>query len=135
MRVEMWINGQKVCADIAPDLLLLDFLRQQGMYSVKRGCETSNCGLCTVFVEERPVLSCSMLAARAAGRHVVTLEGLQGGSGGVWRVYCRSGGGTVRILQSGLCDVRHRPVPGKTGSFGAGDTGIFGGKSLPVFRL
>ncbi len=78
MRVEMWINGQKVCADIAPDLLLLDFLRQQGMYSVKRGCETSNCGLCTVFVEERPVLSCSMLAARAAGRHVVTLEGLQG---------------------------------------------------------
>lgn len=77
MRVEMWINGQKVCADIAPDLLLLDFLRQQGMYSVKRGCETSNCGLCTVFVEDKPVLSCSMLAARAAGRHVVTLEGLQ----------------------------------------------------------
>ena len=59
------------------DRLLIDFLRSQGCYSVKRGCETSNCGLCTVFVDDRPVLSCSLLAARADGHRVTTLEGLQ----------------------------------------------------------
>ena len=46
-------------------------------YSVKRGCETANCGLCTVLMDERPVLSCSMLAARADGKRIVTLEGMQ----------------------------------------------------------
>lgn len=63
--------------EIAPDLLLLDLLRQKGCYSVKRGCETANCGLCTVLMDEKPVLSCSMLAARADGKKVVTLEGMQ----------------------------------------------------------
>ena len=43
----------------------------------KRGCETANCGLCTVLMDERPVLSCSMLAARADGKRIVTLEGMQ----------------------------------------------------------
>lgn len=77
MRIELWINDKKISAEIDPDLLLIDFLRQHGCFSVKRGCETSNCGLCTVFVDEKPVLSCSVLAARASGHHVVTLEGLQ----------------------------------------------------------
>lgn len=77
MRVELWVNERKISAEIEPDLLLIDFLRRQGCSSVKRGCETSNCGLCTVFVDEKPVLSCSMLTVRAAGCHVVTLEGLQ----------------------------------------------------------
>jgi carbon-monoxide dehydrogenase small subunit len=56
---------------------LLEFLRSQGCYSVKRGCETSNCGLCTVWLDGTPVLSCNTLAARANGRKVTTLEGLQ----------------------------------------------------------
>ena len=58
-------------------MVLLDFVRQAGCYSVKRGCETSNCGLCTVFLDEKPVLSCSVLVARANGHSVTTLEGLQ----------------------------------------------------------
>ena len=44
---------------------------------MKRGCETANCGLCTVWLDGKPVLSCSTLAVRANGRHVTTLEGLQ----------------------------------------------------------
>ena len=77
MQIQILLNEKKLTADIAPDMLLIDFLRSQGCYSVKRGCETSNCGLCTVFVDDRPVLSCSLLAARADGHKVTTLEGLQ----------------------------------------------------------
>ena len=77
MQIVLWINEKKVNAEAAPDMLLIDFLRAQGCTSVKRGCESANCGLCTVFVDEKPVLSCAMLAVRAAGHRVVTLEGLQ----------------------------------------------------------
>ena len=77
MQITIELNKKKVTAEIAPDTLLIDFLRAHGFKSVKRGCESSNCGLCTVFVEEKPVLSCSMLAARADGKSVTTLEGLQ----------------------------------------------------------
>ena len=76
MKIECRINDRKVETEIEPDLLLIDFLRKQGCLSVKRGCETSNCGLCTVFLDDKPVLSCSVLAARAAGHRIVTLEGL-----------------------------------------------------------
>lgn len=77
MQINLTLNGTKVSAEVAPDTLLIDFVRGQGCYSVKRGCETSSCGLCTVFVEDKPVLSCSVLAARVDGKHVTTLEGLQ----------------------------------------------------------
>ncbi len=77
MLLSLTLNGKKIQAEIAPDTLLIDFVRAQGCLSVKRGCETSNCGLCTVFLDEKPVLSCSLLAARADGHSVTTLEGLQ----------------------------------------------------------
>lgn len=77
MIVNLNLNGKKITDDIAPDMLLIDFVRAHGCYSVKRGCETSNCGLCTVFVDDKPVLSCSMLVAGVDGKNVVTLEGLQ----------------------------------------------------------
>ena len=77
MNITMTLNGKKISADIDADMLLIDFVRDHGCYSVKRGCETSNCGLCTVFLDEKPVLSCSVLAARADGRTGTTLEGLQ----------------------------------------------------------
>ena len=77
MQIELTLNEKKIVAEIAPDLLLIDFLRSRNCFSVKRGCETANCGLCTVFVDDKPVLSCSVLAARAAGHKVQTLEGLQ----------------------------------------------------------
>lgn len=77
MNITITLNGKKISEEIDADLLLIDFVRNHGCYSVKRGCETSNCGLCTVFLDEKPVLSCSILAARADGRSVTTLEGLQ----------------------------------------------------------
>lgn len=77
MLINIVLNGKKITREIEPDLLLIDFVRKEGCLSVKRGCETSNCGLCTVFLNYKPVLSCSLLAARADGQQVTTLEGLQ----------------------------------------------------------
>lgn len=77
MKIRLWINQKEYQDDIAPDTLLLDYLRAKGCYSVKRGCDTSNCGLCTVWLEGKPVLSCSVLAVRADQQQVVTLEGVQ----------------------------------------------------------
>ena len=77
MEIKLKLNGKSVTASVDADKLLLDFLREQGCLSVKRGCETANCGLCTVLLDGVPVLSCSVLAARAAGHQVQTLEGLQ----------------------------------------------------------
>lgn len=77
MKISIILNGKKIEEDIAADLLLIDFVRAHGCKSVKRGCETSNCGLCTVFMDDKPVLSCSVLAARADGHRIDTLEGLQ----------------------------------------------------------
>ena len=77
MDIKLKLNGKAISAQIDADTILLDFLREKGCYSVKRGCDTSNCGLCTVLMDGNPILSCSMLAARADGRSIQTLEGLQ----------------------------------------------------------
>lgn len=77
MEVKFQLNGKPAAADIEPDCMLLDLLRDMGCYSVKRGCDTTNCGLCTVLVDGKPSLSCAMPAARAEGKEIVTLEGFQ----------------------------------------------------------
>jgi len=77
MEINIYLNGRPVSDRIEADTLLIDFLREHGCYSVKRGCETANCGLCTVLMDGKPILSCSTLAARADGHNITTLEGLQ----------------------------------------------------------
>ena len=77
MEIKFILNGKKIATEIGADTILLDLLRKYKCYSVKRGCETSNCGLCTVFLDDKPVLRCSIPAARVDGRNVTTLEGLQ----------------------------------------------------------
>lgn len=77
MEIQLKLNGRPVRDSIDADTLLIDFVRAHGCASVKRGCETSNCGLCTLLLDGKPVLSCSVLAARADGHEVQTLEGLQ----------------------------------------------------------
>lgn len=77
MEIKIKLNGKMVSDDIPADMLLIDFVRAHNCSSVKRGCETSSCGLCTVLLDDQPVLSCSTLAARADGHIVYTLEGLQ----------------------------------------------------------
>lgn len=101
MTIQFTLNGLPTKAEIEADTLLLDLVRSKGCYSVKRGCETANCGLCTVWVDEKPVLSCSTLAARVDGHSVITLEMLEeeakefgtflAGEGGEQCGYCSPG--------------------------------------------
>lgn len=77
MEITLTLNGKKLTRMVEADTVLLDFLRKEGCYSVKRGCDTTNCGLCTVFMDDKPVLSCAVLAARAASHSIVTMEGMQ----------------------------------------------------------
>ena len=77
MEIKLKLNGKAIAASVEADTVLLDFLREKGCLSVKRGCDTSNCGLCTVLMDGKPILSCSTLAVRADGHEIHTLEGLQ----------------------------------------------------------
>src|SRR5699024_4106569 len=77
MKLNVWLNGKKMQDEIEPGMMLLDYVRQKGCYSVKCGCETSNCGLCTVWLDEKPVLSCTVPAARVEVRCIITLYGIQ----------------------------------------------------------
>ena len=77
MEIRLKVNGKNMVASVEADTVLLDFLREKGCLSVKRGCDTSNCGLCTVLMDGKPILSCSTLAVRADGHEIYTLEGLQ----------------------------------------------------------
>ena len=77
MEIKLKLNGKAITASVDADTVLLDFLRDHGCLSVKRGCDTSNCGLCTVLMDGKPILSCSTLAVRADGHEIHTLEGLQ----------------------------------------------------------
>lgn len=77
MEIKLKLNGRPIVAHVDADTVLLDFLREHGCLSVKRGRDTSNCGLCTVLMDGKPILSCSALAVRADGHALHTLEGLQ----------------------------------------------------------
>jgi len=74
----MELNGNPVAWEIAPGANLLSVLREMNQFSVKLGCETGDCGSCTVLLDGEPVNSCVVAAARADGCRVTTLEGLLG---------------------------------------------------------
>jgi aerobic carbon-monoxide dehydrogenase small subunit len=81
MQVSMNVNGEQVTREIEPRMLLVHFLRDElGLTGTHWGCDTSNCGTCTVWVGGEAVKSCTVLAAMAGGREVETVEGLADGA-------------------------------------------------------
>lgn len=76
MNVSITLNEKILSSEISPNLTLLDFLRSEGFLSVKRGCESGECGSCTVLIDGEPKLSCITLAMQADDRAVTTVEAL-----------------------------------------------------------
>ena len=82
MQVTVTVNGQAYTRDIEPRMLLVHFLRDElGLTGTHWGCDTSNCGVCTVQMDGLPTKSCTVLAAMAGGRVVRTVEGLEAADG------------------------------------------------------
>ena len=77
MKINLKINGQQKSYEVTPDEFLLDTLRNNHIVSVKKGCDSSTCGVCTLLVNDKPVLSCSYLSVRANGCDVKTVEGIK----------------------------------------------------------
>ena len=76
-RITVTVNGQQRVVEIEPRMLLVHLLREGlALTGTHIGCDTTNCGACTVMVDGRPIKSCTMLAVQADGREVTTVEGL-----------------------------------------------------------
>jgi carbon-monoxide dehydrogenase small subunit len=80
MKVTFEINGAEKSVDVEPRTLVVDLIRTKlGMTGTHIGCDTSNCGACTVLLDGRPVKSCTLLAPMLEGKKVTTVEGLAKG--------------------------------------------------------
>ena len=79
--ISMVVNGKPVRADVPPNMLLAEFLRQKlGLTGTHVGCDTSQCGACTVHIDGNSVKSCTTLAVQADGARITTIEGLSSGT-------------------------------------------------------
>jgi aerobic carbon-monoxide dehydrogenase small subunit len=82
VKISVKIDGVRYDDDVEPRLLLVHYLREQaGRTGTPIGCDTSNCGACTVLLNGRSVKSCSVLAVQADGAEITTIQGLSNGSG------------------------------------------------------
>ncbi|WP_175103677.1 (2Fe-2S)-binding protein [Pararobbsia alpina] len=82
MSVTLTVNGQQHHADIPAETLLVEFLRTNlQLTGTHVGCDTSQCGSCTVLIDDQAIKSCTMLAVQAEGRQVRTIEGLAAADG------------------------------------------------------
>ncbi|MFM7342214.1 MAG: (2Fe-2S)-binding protein [Betaproteobacteria bacterium] len=120
MQIQFTLNGTACRIDVPPQTLLVEAIRDHlGLTGTHVGCDTSQCGCCTVHLNGRAVKSCSMLAAQADGADIVTIEGL--GAGGlhpVQEAFSRCHG-----LQCGFCTpgmimvsadfLQHQPQPNR----------------------
>jgi carbon-monoxide dehydrogenase small subunit len=101
MRIRVTINGRTFEHDVEPRLLLVHYIRQMArLTGTHIGCDSGNCGACTVLVEGKAVKSCLMLAVQAAGMDIMTIEGLarEGGLHPVQRAFIERFG-----VQCGYC--------------------------------
>lgn len=76
MQIKVMINHKPVTLRAKKDEFLADTLRNNGILSIRKGCDTSCCGLCTVWIEGKPTLSCNILSIRANGKEITTIEGV-----------------------------------------------------------
>ena len=100
--VSFRVNGKAVSADVAPDALLVNFIRENlRLTGTHIGCDTAQCGACTVHVNGRAVKSCNMLVAQAQGADVTTIEGIAAVDGALHPM--QAAFKTCHGLQCGFC--------------------------------
>lgn len=118
MKVELKVNGQVVGTDVAPNTLLAQFIRDHlRLTGTHVGCDTAQCGACTVIANGRAIKSCNVLVAQMQGAEVTTIEGLAGADGslhpmqaafkechGLQCGYCTPG-----MVMSGVDLLAHQP--------------------------
>ena len=100
MNVTFYLNDVLVTYDVKPGEYLAYTLRKHGIKSVKVGCNESSCGSCTLLIEGKPVMSCSVLTASIEGKHVTTVEGIQEEAAKISKCFSREGAD-----QCGFCNV------------------------------
>ncbi len=82
IKIKLEVNGKTVEREVAPETLLVDFIREQlRLTGTHVGCDTSQCGACTVHLDGHAVKSCGVLAVQADGRTLTTIEGIAGKDG------------------------------------------------------
>lgn len=76
MQVEFILNNKRVSFEVENNEFLADTLRRNGVSSVRKGCNTTCCGLCSVWIDGKPTLSCSVLSVKISGKNITTMEGV-----------------------------------------------------------
>lgn len=117
--LKLQVNGRPAQADVEPQTLLVELIRERlGLTGTHVGCDTSQCGACTVLLDGQAVRACSLLALQAQGRSVTTIEGLSSGGRlhpvqdafvechGLQCGFCTPG-----MVMTAACLLRERPEP------------------------
>lgn len=107
MLVKFKLNGIDVELNVKPGEYLLDSLRDHGVKSVKKGCDASSCGACTVLVDNHPVLSCSYLTMRVEGKEVTTVEGIQEEAAKLSEFFSKEGADQCGFCNAGFALLVH----------------------------
>jgi len=105
MLVKFYLNDTLMSYDVRPDEYLSETLRSHGIKSVKVGCNESTCGSCTLLLDDKPVMSCSVLTASIENKHVTTVEGIQEEAAKIAHYFAEEGAD-----QCGFCNVGYALV-------------------------
>ena len=105
MLVTFFLNNTEVSYSVNPGEYLADTLRKHGFKSIKVGCNESSCGSCTLLVDNKPMMSCSLLTASVEGKHITTIEGIQEEAAKISHCFSEEGAD-----QCGFCNVGYALV-------------------------
>ena len=137
MQLDLKVNGESKRWTIAPGDLLLDVLRRECYFGVKRGCESGECGACTVLVNGKPINSCLMFAAQTEGCEVLTIEGVEqsGKLDPLQEAFLEHGAVQCGFCTPGMILSAKVPARGASRSHGGGGSRSAGGELLPMHGL
>ena len=135
--IELEVNGASVSKEVEPRLLLAHLLREElGLTGTKIGCDTSQCGSCTILLDGQAVKSCTVLAVQADGSEITTIEGLANGEyHPVQQAFWDNHGLQCGFCTPGMIISLRRPAEHEPAAERRRDSPRAGGESVPLYRL